>query len=150
MAGEKQEAPWPTPKFHFLVWFGDIVEASFQEVSGLDSEVDIIEYRAGNSNNFSKVKMPGLTKAADVTLKKGSFENTVALSSWLSEIKMNTIKRETVTIQLLDEEHTPLFIWTLKNAFPMKITGTDLIAQNDEVVIEEMVLAHEGIAMQAA
>lgn len=150
MAGEAQEAPWPIPKFYFLVKFGDIGEASFQEVSGLDSEVDIIEYRAGNSAGFSEVKMPGLKKAADVTLKKGSFENDGALWSWLSAIKMNTIKRETVTIQLLDEEHNPLFTWTLMNAFPLKIVGPYLDAQNDQVAIEEMVLTHERLTMETA
>ena len=63
MAGEKQEAPWPVPKFHFTVKIGDS-EMSFQEVSGLDTEADVIEYRAGNSPQFSTVKMPGLKKAS--------------------------------------------------------------------------------------
>ncbi|MEM6879297.1 MAG: phage tail protein [Bacteroidota bacterium] len=150
MAGEKQEAPWPVPKFHFKVSFGNIGEASFQEVSGLDSEMDIVEYRAENRSGFSKVKMPGLKKATDVTLKKGMAKNSGALLSWLSETRMNTIKRETVTIQLLDEEHKPLFAWTLKNAWPMKITGTDRDTHDNEVVIEEMTLAHEGVSMEAA
>ncbi|MEO0788390.1 MAG: phage tail protein [Bacteroidota bacterium] len=150
MAGEKQEAPWPVPKFHFKVIFGNIGGASFQEVSGLDSEMDIVEYRADNRGGFSKVKMPGLKKATDVTLKKGMAKNNGALLSWLSETRMNTIKRGTVTIQLLDEEHNPLFTWTLKNAWPMKVTGTDRDTHHNEVVIEEMILAHEGLLMKVA
>ena len=58
MAGEKQEAPWPIPQFHFMVTLGDKGEIAFQEVSGLDTEYDVIEYRAGNSVDFSTVKMP--------------------------------------------------------------------------------------------
>ncbi|MEL6393560.1 MAG: phage tail protein [Bacteroidota bacterium] len=150
MAGEKQEAPWPVPKFHFKVIFGNIGEASFQEVSGLDSDADVIEYRAGNSTTFSPVRMPELAKVTDVTLKKGLVKNDGALLSWLSEIRINTIKRETVTIQLLDEEHNPLFTWTLKNAWPMKVTGTDRDTHHNEVVIEEMILAHEGLLMKVA
>jgi len=149
MAGEKQEAPWPVPKFHFKVTFGD-KEVAFQEVSGLDTEVDIIEYRAGNSVEFSTVKMPGLKKSSDVTLKKGMFKKDDSLFKWINEIKMNTIERKNITIQLLDESHEVLFTWSLKNAFPMKVTGTDFNAQNSEAAIEELVLAHEGIKMEAA
>jgi phage tail-like protein len=150
MAGEAQESPWPVPKFHFKATFGDKGEIAFQEISGLDTEYDIIEYRAGNSVDFSTVKMPGLRKGSDVTLKKGMFKDDTALYDYFNETKMNTILRQTVTIQLLDEEHNPLFTWTLKNAFPMKVSGTDLNAQNSEVAVEEIVLAHEGLSFEKA
>lgn len=150
MAGEKQENPWPVPKFHFKATIGDKGEIAFQEVSGLDTEYDIIEYRAGNSVDFSTVKMPGLRKGSDVTLKKGMFKDDTALYDYFNETKMNTIARQTVTIQLLDEEHNPMFTWTLKNAFPMKVSGTDLNAQNSEIAVEEIVLAHEGMSFEKA
>lgn len=151
MANDNQDTtPWPVPKFHFRVTFGDKGEMSFQEVSGLDTEYDVIEYRAGNSLDFSTVKMPGLRKGSDVTLKKGTFRDDTALYDYFNEIKMNTITRQTVTIQLLDEEHHPMFTWTLKNAFPMKVSGTDLNAQNSDVAVEEIVLAHEGLSFEKA
>lgn len=148
MAGEKQEAPWPVPKFHFKVTIGDKGEIAFQEVSGLDTEHDIIEYRAGKSVDFPTVKMPGLRKASDISLKKGMFKDDTALYDYFMEVKMNTIQREIVTIQLLDEEHNPMFTWTLQNAYPLKVTGTDFNAQNSEVAIEEIVLAHEGLTFE--
>ncbi len=148
MAGEKQEPPWPVPKFHFRATFGDKGEIAFQEVSGLDTEYDIIEYRKGESDGFSTVKMPGLRKGSDVTLKKGTFKGDTALYDYFNEVKMNTIARQTVTIQLLDEEHNPMFTWTLRNAFPMKVTGTDLDAENNEIDVEEIVLAHEGLSFE--
>ncbi len=123
---------------------------SFQEVSGLDTEYDIIEYRAGNSVDFSTVKMPGLRKGSDVTLKKGMYKDNTALYDYFNEIKLNTVARQTVTIQLLDEAHHPLFTWTLKNAFPIKISSTEMDAQNSEVAIEEIVLAHEGLSFEKA
>lgn len=148
MAGEAQDSPWPVPKFHFKVTFGDLGDISFQEVSGLDAEYDVIEYRAGNSIDFSTVKMPGLRKGSDVTLKKGMFRNDTSLYNYFNSVKMNTIARQTVTIQLLDEEHNPMFTWTLKNAFPVKVSGTDGNAENSEVAIEEIVLAHEGLSFE--
>ncbi|MEZ5040915.1 MAG: phage tail protein [Saprospiraceae bacterium] len=150
MAGEKQEAPWPVPKFYFKVTIGNIGEMAFQEVSGLDSEIDIIEYRAGNSVDFSTVKMPGLRKVSDISLKKGMFKDDTVLLDYFMGVSMNTIKQETVTIQLLDEEHYPMFTWTLKNAFPLKVTSTDLNAQNNEVAIDELVLSHEGLSFEKA
>lgn len=150
MAGEKQEAPWPVPKFHFKVTIGNKGEISFQEVSGLDTEHDVIEYRAGNSVDFSSVREPGLSKSSDVTLKKGMFKDDTVLFDYFIGVEMNTIQRETVIIQLLDEEHNPMFTWTLQNAYPLKVTGTDLLAQNSEVAIEEIVLAHEGLTFQKA
>lgn len=150
MAGEKQESPWPVPKFHFKVTIGDKGEVAFQEASGLDTEYDMIEYRAGNSIEFSTVKMPGLRKATDITLKKGMFKDDTALFDYFMEVKMNTIKRETVTIQLLDEEHNPMFTWTLKNAWPLKMTGTDMNAQSSEVAFETLVLSHEGLTFEKA
>lgn len=149
MAGEKQEAPWPVPKFHFKVTIGDKGDIAFQEVSGLDTEMTI-DYRTLNNPQFSTVKMPGIKRSSDVTLKKGVFKDDATLFNWFSEVKMNTIKRQNVTIQLLDEEHKVMFTWTLKNAFPMKVTGTDINPQNGEAVIEELVLAHERLTMQAA
>lgn len=148
MAGEKQESPWPVPKFHFKVTIGGVGEIAFQEVSGLDTEHDIIEYRTENSIEFSTVKMPGLRKASDISLKKGMFKDDTALFDYFMQVKMNTIKREAITIQLLDENHSPLFTWTLKNAFPISVTGTDMNAQNSEVAIEEMTLAHEGLTFE--
>lgn len=150
MAGEKQENPWPVPKFHFKATFGDKGEIAFQEVSGLDTEYDIIEYRKGESVDFPTVKMPGLRKGSDVTLKKGMYKDDTALYDYFNEVKMNIIQRQTVTIQLLDAEHKPMFTWTLTNAFPIKVTGTDLNAQNSEVAVEEIVLAHEGISFEKA
>ena len=147
MAGENQEAPWPIPMFHFKVTIGSKGAIAFQEVSGLDTEYDVMEYRAGNSPEFSTVRMPGLKKHSDITLKKGMFSGDTTLFDYFSSVKMNTVVRETVTIQLLDEAQESLYTWTLKNAFPKKVTGASLNAKTSEAAIEEMVLSHEGLTM---
>ncbi len=146
--GSKQSNPWPVPKFHFKVTFGDVGTIDFQEVSGLDTEYDVMEYRAGTWTPWSTVKQPGMRKQSDVTLKKGVFKDDTVLFDYFASVKMNIVKRQQVTIELLDEEAKTLFVWTLKNAWPMKVTSTDMNAQSSEVAIEEIVLAHEELTMK--
>ncbi len=137
---------WPLPKFRFEVAWDDVV-ATFQEVSGLDTEAQPIEYRHAGTSGFAPIKMPGLKKYGDVTLKKGVFKGDSKLWDWFRQISMNTIARKTVTITLRTEDDTIAMVWTLANAFPTKVTGTDLKSQGDEVAIETVVLAHEGLAI---
>jgi phage tail-like protein len=146
MAGEKQENPWPLPKFSFAVTV-DGKEMAFQEVSGLDVEAQVIEYRAGNSAGYSTLKMPGIQKSSNVTLKKGVFAKDNAFWDWFAENKLNTIKRKPVVIQLLDQDKKPTMVWTLANAWPTKITSTDLKADGNEVAVETIELAHEGLTI---
>ncbi len=148
MAGEARDTIWPLPKFYFKVSLGSQDSTvSFQEVTGLETETQIIEYRHGDSKVFSAIKMPGISKFGNVTLKKGIFTKDNNFFKWYSAIKMNTIRRENVTIQLLDEQGSPAMTWTLTNAWPTKITGTDLKSDANEVAVESMELAHEGITI---
>ena len=148
MAEEKQSAPWPLPVYYFKVVIGSLGEIAFQEVSGLDTEYDIIEYRAGNNPVFSTVQTTDLKKHTDIALKKGVFQSNTALYDFFAKVKMNTLERTTVTIQLLDEEHKPIFTWILKNALPKKVTGISLNAKTSDAAMEELVLVHEGITVE--
>lgn len=146
--GSKQSgAVWPVPKFHFQVKWDD-AEIAFQEVSGLDIETQPLEYRAGNNPVFSKVKMPGQIQSGSITMKKGVFAKDNAIFDWIAEIKMNTITRKAITISLLDEGGAPTMVWKVKNAFPVKVTGTDLKAEGNEVAVESIEIAHEGFAIE--
>ena len=140
---------WPLPKFHFQVKWDSAV-MSFQEVSGLGVESTPIEYRHGDSPAFSVIKMPGIKKYGNVTMKKGVFKSDNKFWDWFNEIKMNTIKRKPVIISLLDEAGKPTMVWTLANAFPTKITGTDLKAEGNEVAVESIEIAHEGLTIANA
>lgn len=137
---------WPLPKFYFQVKWGD-QEMSFQEVSGLDMEAQPIEYRHGDSKEFSVIKMPGIKKTGNVTMKKGVFKSDNKFWVWFSKIEMNTIERVPVTISLLDEGGAPTMVWTLANAWPTKITGTDLKSDGNEVAVESIEIAHEGLTI---
>lgn len=149
MAGEKEGNIWPLPKFYFSVDIGDMgTDLPFQEVSGLETETQVIEYRAGNSKVFSTIKMPGIAKFGNVTLKKGVFVKDNKFFDWYGKIQMNTIKRESITIKLLDETGKPTMVWKLANAWPTKITGTGLKSDGNEVAVETLEIAHEGITIE--
>ncbi len=140
---------WPLPKFYFQVkWDSEVM--SFQEVSGLDVEAQPIEYRMGDSKEFSTIKMPGIKKSGNVTMKKGVFKSDNKFWDWFKTIEMNTIARIPVTISLLDEGGDPTMVWTLTNAWPTKITGTDLKSDGNEVAIETIEIAHEGLTITNA
>ena len=140
---------WPLPKFHFEVKWGDQI-LHFQEISGLDAEAQPIAYRHGDSAQFSVIKMPGLKKYSDVTLKKGVFKSDNKFWDWLNPIRMNTIARKSITISLLDEAGAPTMVWTLANAGPTKITGTDMKAEGNDVAVESIEIVHEGLTIANA
>jgi phage tail-like protein len=149
MSGETQNNIWPLPKFYFSVKLGDDDSANFQEVTGLESQTQTIEYRHGNSPVFYPIKMPGLGKVGNVTMRKGIFVTDSTLWKWYDEIKMNTIKRRTVVINLLDETGAPKMVWSLNNAWPTKITGTDLKSEGNEVAVETVEIAFETLTVTA-
>ena len=139
---------WPIQKFRFEVDFGtELKGVAFQEVNGLDLETQIIEYRHGNSPVFSTVKMPGIAKYGNVTMKKGVFASDSMFWSWYKEIKMNTITRRAVVIRLLDEGGKMTMQWALKNAWPTKVLSTDLKSDGNEVAVESIEFAHEGLTI---
>ena len=141
-------ATWPLVKFSFQVKWDD-AELIFQEVTGLSSETQVIEYRGGNSKVYSTVKMPGIKKFGNITLKKGIFKGDKALWDKYNMIAMNTIKRSTILISLLDEANAVAMSWKLLNAFPCKMTVSDMKADANEIAVETMELAHEGLSLSA-
>lgn len=144
--GSKQDAVWPLPKFYFEVDLGtELKGVAFQEVSGMDKEVQVIEYRHSNNKLFSTIKMPGIAKYGNITMKRGVFVNDNTFWNWMDEIKMNTIARRDVLIKLLDEEANVTMQWELRNAWPTKITGTDLKSDGNEVAVDTLEIAHEQL-----
>ena len=146
-AGDVQSAnTWPLVKFQFSVKIGD-AEFIFSEVTGITSETQVIEYRGGNSPAYSTVKMPGIKKYSNVTFKKGMFKGDKNLWNNYNLIKMNTFKREVIVINLLDETNAPVMTWNLQNAFPVKMTVPDMKSDANEVAVESMEVAHEGLVI---
>jgi len=138
---------YPLPVFHFSVsWGGD--RLGFSEVTGLTQENQAIEYRDGAFKEYSSIKMTGLRKFSNVTLKRGIVKADNDFFKWLSTIKLNKVERRDVVISLLNEEHAPVMTWKIHNAFPVKVEGPGLKASGNEVAIESIEIAHEGLELQ--
>jgi phage tail-like protein len=140
-------AEYPLPKSHFQVEWGG-TKIGFSEVTGLEVTTEKIEYRDGASKEFTKLRMPGMQTFGDLTLKRGVFAGDNEFYQWWNTVSLNTIERRDITISLLNEQHEPVVVWKVKNAWPTKVTSTDLNATSNEVAIETLVLAHEGLTME--
>ena len=140
--GGKQDQFWPLPKFYFSVDIDDLTDLPFLEVSGLEIEADNISYRHGNDPSWGTIQMPGIKKSGNLILKKGVFAKDDIYQSLISKIALNTYKRMTIVIRLLDETTQPRMTWQIKNAFPLKYTSTDM---NSESSIETIEFSHQGI-----
>jgi phage tail-like protein len=138
---------YPLPVFHFLVEWGG-TRVGFTEVSGLDVETQVIEYRDGASPSYAPLKMPGIPKYSNVVLKRGIVPNDNEFFDWLDTTALNQVERRDVTIQLLNEQHEPVMVWKLVNAWPVKVEGPGLKSTGNEVAIESLELAHEGLIIQ--
>jgi phage tail-like protein len=138
---------YPLPVFHFSVdWGGTLL--TFSEVTGLNVEVQPIEYRDGLSPEFSTTKMPGMKKYGNITLKRGVMAKDNEYFAWLKTIKLNKPERRNIIISLLDEEHAPVMTWKVVNAWPTKLTSPDMKASANEAAIETLEIAHEGIEIE--
>ena len=122
------------------------VRSEFQEAIGLNVEAEVIECRASD-RAFSTLKLPFMSMYSNVILKKGVLANDNNIFDWFSQLGLNTIKRETVTICLLDETEKPTMVWTLSNAFSVKLAGTEVSAVDNETAVETIELAHTGITI---
>src|SRR5438132_3592461 len=143
----------PYVQFNFLVDLGtgntEGAEAGFQECSGIGMEVTVSEYRNGNAKENSVMKITGMNKSTDVTMKRGVI-GSLTLYQWLNQIRngdQNAMR--TVTIQLQNEDHTSVVqTWKLLRARITKHVSGPLNAKGTDVAMEELTLAYERLEME--
>jgi phage tail-like protein len=122
---------------------GDLV-GFFTEVTGLGSETEVIEYREGSEETGTVRKLPGRTTYSNVTLKRGITSN-MDLWDWREEVVGGVHMPSVVTVTLVGPRGRPVAAWHLQNAWPNKISGPQLRSDGNQVAIEELTLAHEGL-----
>ena len=143
----------PFTQFNFLVDIGtgdtSGPDAGFEEVRGLESTVEVIEYRNGNSKENSVIKLTGLNKATDVIMRRGVI-GSLALYEWFNEIRNgNQNALRTVTISLQNEDHSEVVMtWKLLRARIVKYSGGPLNGKGTDVAMEEIVLAYERLELE--
>ncbi len=139
----------PYRNFRFLVEIDGIVQAGFSEVTLPDSTQDVVEYREGHEPPVLR-KLPGLAKYGNVTLKWG-VTDSLELYEWRRLVEQGKIAeaRRNVAIIVLDEEGEPAARWEFYQAWPSKYDAPDLNAKGNEVAIETLEIAHEGMKRTA-
>ncbi len=135
---------YPFKKYNYEVTIDGKVAGGFSEVSAFDISTDPIEYREGNFPVNTAGKQPGLMKYGNITLKWG-MTASMELYNWMKEVEGGTIKRKTVVISLHDDLQKEIAKWTVISAWPAKYTVPDFNATGNEVAIETLELAHEGV-----
>jgi len=134
----------PYRNFNFLVEIDGITQASFMECSGLEATTEVIETREGGSNT-TVYKLPGKTTYADITLKWGV---TASREMWLwrQGVIEGNLSRRNGSIVLYDlANRNEVARWNFVNAWPSKWDGPALNAKGNDIAIESLVIAHEGI-----
>lgn len=139
--GAQRLQPYQT--FNFAVEIEGLVVGGFTEVSGLESDVEVEEYREGGVNGFVH-KLPGRTSHANLVLQHG-LTSLSTLWDWYYNTTQGVIQRRNGTIMLLDARQTPVMWWNFGNALPVRWTGPTFSAVSDEVGVQSLELAHEGL-----
>jgi phage tail-like protein len=134
----------PYKNFNFLVEIDGIARAAFSEVSGLVSETTVVEYRSGSE--FGTRKLPGLTKYANIVLKRGITQDK-DLWHWRKSVIDGDVQRRNGTIKLLDDQRQEVLRWNFREGWPCKWEGPAFNAKSNEVAIETLEIAHEGLEL---
>jgi len=125
---------------------GRVVKGSFAEVSGLEVEIQPIEYRNG-SEDIRVRKMPGLKKFANLTFKRGLIGDLM-LWNWIKTAMDGNVQRADGVIVLLDEAREPVMRWKFRRGWPCKWSGPSLNATSNEVAMETLEICHEGLELE--
>lgn len=146
---------FPAPAYRFIVSIdGDMKEeAAFQEVSGLEAEMEVEEVPAGGVNNFV-YRLPKRTKFNNLVLKRGLFRRNTKLLNMIKDILLSESnlnkkikKPKILTVKLQDEKGKPVMTWSFKKPYPVKISMSNLNAQENAIAVETIEFAHQGFIM---
>lgn len=124
---------------------GTAVKGSFAEASGLEVDIQPIEYRNG-AEDITMRKVPGLKKFPNIVLKRGILGDT-ALWRWIQEAMDGRVRRTEGSVVLLDENKQEVMRWNFKRGWPCKWSGPGLNAKNNEVGMETLEICHEGLQL---
>ncbi len=134
----------PYLSFRFRVEIDGIENGGFTEVSGLQAEVEVFDYREGGVNEFIHKLAGPVRYPSNVTLKHGLMEAD-RIWKWEQEMLDGRIERHNMSIILMDAAGQDKWRWEFKKAYPVRWSGPDLRASTAEVAIETLELAHQGL-----
>jgi phage tail-like protein len=130
----------PHLAFNFLVEIEDVAVAGFTEVSGLQIEIEVKDYREGGWNAYV-YKLPGPTRyPSNLVLKRGFVDEK--LWNWYQDVMAGRIERKKVDILLLDGAGEETWRWEFEGAYPVRWVGPELRAGTAQVAVETLELVH--------
>ena len=139
--------PRPVPYGNFVFKVIDEtggVVGGFSDVSGLNAEVTVAEYRAGADPQNHVAKIPGVHKFENATFKRGIIDSAT-FWDWMNQVWTGGPQaKRNVRVVLQSESHEDVQQWKLIGAWPTKYTGPTLAAAGEtEVAMEEWQLAYD-------
>jgi phage tail-like protein len=137
--GERKD---PFHGYNFKIEVNGVTRAGFREASGLDSAQDPVEYREG-TDKLSEQKL-GRKKQSVISLKWGVTDDA-ELWAWRKKSIDGTIERRNGAIVLCDDTGEEKVRWNFVGGWPTKWTGPTFNATGNEVAIETLEIAHEGV-----
>ena len=133
-------------RYHFKVeWGGNSL--NFIEVSGLEINIDVTTTRNGSSPENSEMKIPGITRYSDITLKRNIIQGDHQFYEWIKTNNFGVVEKRDISIHLLDQKHQPILTWKVRNAFPSKYIGPTLLANDSSLATESLILSHDGLSI---
>jgi len=145
---------YPIQNFHFQVEWGG-TKIGFTKVRNLGMGTYYEEYRHGASPEYHVTKLPTRQYFDNIIFERGTFQGDNEFFDWWKETKFfqegnsrGSIYRRDIRVSILNEEHEPVIIWKIKNAFPVRLRFSDLDANSNSILMETLELAHEGLVVQ--
>jgi phage tail-like protein len=136
----------PYLNFNFLVEIDDVAAAGFSEANVPEGRIEAVAYREGSDPSSAARLLPGRVEYGHVVLRRG-FAGDATLFQWWQQVTQGALQRRNVSILLLDEQRQEVARWRLRRAWPTKWVGPQLRALGNDVAIETLELAHEGIEL---
>jgi phage tail-like protein len=139
----------PYRQFNFRLEVDGLQLANFSEVSLGAAVTEVVEYREGGDKSAAR-KLPGMTKFSNVTLKRG-ITSSLELYQWHRMVAegRTTDARRNVAVILSDETGNDVARFTLRNAWPVKYEAPSFNASGNEVAMEIIEIAHEGLTRES-
>jgi phage tail-like protein len=138
-----------SPNFRFVIEGPNGFTAIAQVVTGINEQMQVIEYRHSDSELFSAIKIPGIVKYGSITFKRMVITNNGRFWKLVDEINANTIIKGTWIVKLINERNQTVRTWTLGQAWPTKINNTKIKSEGQQVEINSMTLSHENLTVSS-
>jgi phage tail-like protein len=135
----------PFLRYNFVIEIEGLVAGGFQEVTGLQSEIETREYREGGVNEFMHKLAGPVRYPSNLILKRG-ITDTRTLWGWYCDVAQGTVKRRNISLLLMDTTGREKIRWNFAKAYPVKWSGPDMRGDATEVAVETVELAHNGIS----